>query len=110
MFWGVTFLEVLDRCQFESSGCVSWNGARDGRGYPHYGFQGGTYRVFRTLYEMLVGPLLSGQELHHVCGNKACVNPHHVESRSRAEHMAADGRMFHRDALGRFRGLPCGGA
>lgn len=36
--------------------------------------------VHRLVYEALVGPLVSGEEIDHLCANRACYNPTHLES------------------------------
>ena len=44
-----------------------------------------TYRAHRLAYETLVGPIPDGMELDHLCKNRRCVNPSHLEPVSHAE-------------------------
>lgn len=39
----------------------------------------------RAAYELFHGSIPSGAEIDHVCGNRACGNPHHLEAVSHAE-------------------------
>ncbi len=44
----------------------------------------------RRMYEAEHGPIPEGKECHHVCGNKGCVNPDHLEIVTRQEHYDRD--------------------
>lgn len=35
--------------------------------------------VYRSVYEVLVGPIPSGMVLDHLCGNPFCYNPAHLD-------------------------------
>lgn len=62
-----------------SGDCWEWTGARHSGGYGHLGRDGTTHYAHRYAYEQLVGPIPSGQQLDHLCRNRVCVNPDHLE-------------------------------
>ena len=46
-------------------------------GYPHVRVGRVTYRAHRWLYDQLLG-LPEGADVHHRCGNRACLNIEHL--------------------------------
>ena len=79
--------QILDRRlkNFESKiqvkdGCMIWTGWVTRNGYA--GFFNGTKKVYahRWNYERVKGPIPEGLVLDHLCRNRKCVNPDHLEA------------------------------
>lgn len=61
------------------NGCWEWRGACTERGYGILYRGGKKLRAHRHLYEEFVGPIPEKLVLDHLCRNKGCVNPSHLE-------------------------------
>lgn len=62
--------------------CWEWTGAKTRDGYGTFwpdGRAGGKQYGMRFSYEHYVGPIPDGLTLDHLCRNKGCVNPAHLE-------------------------------
>lgn len=75
---------LADRIRMKSvvdaNGCWAWQGAKTPDGYGNIKTPPGrTSRAHRIAYEELVGPIPEGMHLDHLCRNRACVNPAHLE-------------------------------
>lgn len=64
-------------------GCWDWHGATNDSGYGIVRKQ----RAHRVLYELLIGPIPEGLVLDHLCRNRACVRPAHLEPVTRGENV-----------------------
>ena len=61
------------------SGCWNWTGSRNRGGYGRFTKKYGTTLAHRIVYEALKGPIPKGLTIDHLCRNKRCVNPEHLE-------------------------------
>ncbi|WP_081287478.1 HNH endonuclease signature motif containing protein, partial [Mycobacterium asiaticum] len=59
--------------------CWEWIGAIQSRGYGSFAHEGRTWSTHRLAYELLVGPIPDGLQVDHLCFNKRCCNPTHLE-------------------------------
>ncbi len=60
-------------------GCWEWARSRSDRGYGLLGVAGRSIRAHRLSYETYVSPIPDGLEIDHLCGNRPCVNPAHLQ-------------------------------
>jgi hypothetical protein len=61
------------------SECWPWVGAITPAGYGHFYWGGRSSSAHRFAYELIVGPIPAGLHVDHLCRNRRCVNPHHLE-------------------------------
>lgn len=68
--------------------CWPWTAADNGAGYGVIGHEGRIVYAHRFAYGSLVGPIPAGTELDHLCRNRGCVNPAHLEPVTHRENVA----------------------
>lgn len=79
---------VRTKFRVDESGCWVWlRYLEPGKGYGRVTISGRRYKAHRAVYEHLIGPIEEGLYLDHLCRNRACVNPAHLEPVSNRENV-----------------------
>jgi hypothetical protein len=79
-------LERLSNKFTVGDACWVWHAAKS-VGYGKLNWHGKQQFAHRLTYELMVGPIPAGLELDHLCRNRACVRPDHLEPVSRRENL-----------------------
>lgn len=77
------FEKFIDKTDY----CWNWTGAINLNGYGHLTLINGSARAHRVSYEIYVGEIPSGLVIDHLCSNRKCVNPAHLEPVTQEENM-----------------------
>jgi|SRR5882724_3009403 len=64
----------------EPEGCWYWVGSMASEGYGRFKMSGKEFFAHRVSYELVNGYIPVGLHLDHLCRNRACVNPIHLEA------------------------------
>ena len=71
--------KILTRFYEDENRCWVWVGAVDGRGYGNVKIGQKWFRTHRLSYLIFVEDLIKGLVIDHICRNKLCMNPNHLE-------------------------------
>lgn len=78
---------LLRRIRVTGEGCIEHTGCRTGDGYGSVWRDGRMVSAHRAMYELMIGPVPDGLELDHLCRNRRCCNPGHLEAVTHAENV-----------------------
>lgn len=68
------------RVSLDDNGCWVCSYAKDTSGYPQISVKGKMQLVHRVTYSACKGPIPLGLQIDHLCRNRACCNPEHLEA------------------------------
>ena len=63
----------------KSGDCWVWLAGKDSHGYGVFSIPSKSVGAHKFAYELLVDKVPKGMELDHLCRNRGCVNPKHME-------------------------------
>lgn len=70
----------LARVTDAPGGCWQWTGYLMPNGYARISVNGERQYAHRVAYEAVLGPIPDGLVIDHLCRNRGCVNPDHLEA------------------------------
>lgn len=76
---------LFARIEVDASGCWIYTGCIAPVGYGQIGSGGVVLYTHRVSYELHEGPIPNGLHIDHLCRNRACCNPEHLEPVTQAE-------------------------
>ena len=79
---------LISKVDWKSEGsCWDWLGTINEYGYPKISIENHPRRAHRISYEAFIGPIPKGLDLDHLCRNRKCINPKHLEPVTRKENL-----------------------
>ena len=75
------FLEKINVSDniYQGTPCWDWTACKDKDGYGSFSVNGKSIRSHKFSYELYNGEIPKGLQLDHLCRNRDCINPIHLE-------------------------------
>jgi len=64
----------------DPASCWPWKASITAKGYGKFQIGGDTKLAHRVAYEQAIGPIPEGLQIDHLCRNRRCINPQHLEA------------------------------
>jgi hypothetical protein len=71
---------IVENIHVDKNGCWIWTGSRHSAGYGDISLRGKHWLTHRLVYRLFVGRINKGHVIDHLCRNRLCCNPEHLES------------------------------
>ena len=81
-----TLSSLRDNCLITKSGCWLWLGYLED-GYARARHNGKKTLLHRVSYELVNGQIADNLEVDHLCRNRSCLNPDHLEAVTHKENV-----------------------
>jgi hypothetical protein len=81
------FVKLMRRMARDASGCWVWHGNVDKCGYGRLADNHRLDSAHRISYKLFKGPIPTGLEIDHLCRNRSCFNPAHLEAVTHRENI-----------------------
>jgi hypothetical protein len=75
----LAFFSKVSETGTTAKSCWEWTGYRDKDGYGMFGLRGAGRRAHCVAWTLDHGQIPDGAEIDHLCRNRACVRPSHLE-------------------------------
>lgn len=72
-------LRFWSKVRIGGPGCWEWTASLQGGGYGQFWLDGSNALAHRVSYQTTVGAVPAGLQLDHLCRNRKCVRPDHLE-------------------------------
>ena len=75
----------IEKVSIGTRGCLEWTGSLSPQGYGWFSWNSKATLAHRWIYEAAHGPIPAKLVIDHLCRNRKCVNPAHLEAVPMAE-------------------------
>mgnify|MGYP001567469602 FL=1 len=72
---------------YKTDSCWNWIMGKSDSGYGRFSYNGKTVRAHRFSYELHNGKIPFDKEIDHLCRNRLCCNPEHLEAVNHLENV-----------------------
>jgi hypothetical protein len=94
---GETWERLRAKVIYQDFGCWEWTGAHTSGGYATMSIRERYVVVHRLLYHLFRGPIPDELMLDHLCHNRGCVRPDHLEMVTAQENASYERRQHHNE-------------